>query len=635
MTSVLRAGEKLSRVRFVRNLLIPLSDGPTLAADLHLPDTPGPHPTLISFYPYRKDDIIGSFAAYPRRWFAERGYAHLLVDVRGHGGSEGSHAESFDPRAEASDAREVVEWAAGQTWSDGAIGVWGVSYGGLVSLAAGVAQPPHLKAIAPVYPLWDVYADVVAAGGCRTMIAQHQWSTIMLAQRLAPPTLRDADGRWTRVWRERLEQLEREQIDISSWRQHPADDPFWLKRRLPVERIEVPTFLIGGWQDLFPDAVVGAYSRIKVPKRLLLGPWLHVPPDVAAREPIDWLALLLGFWDEHLRGVPSSPEEPRVLAFVQGGGGWRACDDWPTQDLDWMVVRPTTSGELSEKADRGAAEYEPTQLVGVTAGQWDAIGTGMGYPLDQGPDDQLSLRYELPLDGAWELCGSPEAVLDVDRLDARDPFTLVARLVDVAPDGHAELITSGWARTREGPTTIGLRTTAWAIAPRHRLRLSITCADFPRVWPAVARSVRLNHARSELRLPLARAGIGAPTDPQRASTPDAAQRFPWMRARSPTWTVQRDLVNNALSVTLGGSETLAPPQGGSFTLRHSATARVTAEEPANASVEAKVEVDIQTDDGERIEVRARGTAWRDRDLFWATVTVNGCRLFERIWRSLL
>lgn len=618
----------------MRNLLIPLADGTTLAADLHLPAVRGPHPTLISFYPYRKDDIIGSFTAYPRRWFAERGYAHLLVDVRGYGASEGCHAESFDPSAEASDAREVVEWAAGQHWSDGAIGVWGFSYGGLMALAAGVAQPPHLRAIAPVYPLWDVYADVVAPGGCRTMITQYHWSTVMLAQRLTPPTLRDADGRWARVWRERLEQLEREQIDISAWRAHPAGDPFWLERRLPVEQIQVPTFLIGGWRDLFPDAVVDAYKRIRAPKRLLLGPWLHVPPDVAAREPIDWLELLLGFWETHLRGVISPIEEPPALVFVQGGGGWRACEDWPVSRLTWRVVRPSIGGGLSETAEPGVVEYEPSPLVGATAGQWDALGTGMGYPLDQGFDDQSSLCYEMQFDEVWDLCGSPVAVLEVDPLDLRGPLTVVARLVDVASDGRAELITSGWAQTRGGQATVRLRTTAWRVQPGHRLRLSISCADFPRIWPAEVRRVRLNQTHSELRLPLARAGIGTPADPKRVQTSGTGERFPWTRAASPKWRVQRDLANDALSVTLGGNETLALPQGGLFTLRHSATARVTAKEPASASVEASAEIEVRRDDGERVAVRARSTAWSDRDVFWASVSVNGCRLFERTWRSL-
>src|SRR5262245_23125502 len=80
--------EKQYDVRIERNLLIPLSDGVSLAADLYSPDGPGPFPTLVSYYPYHKDDLIGASFEYPRRYFTERGYANLLVDFRGLGNSD-------------------------------------------------------------------------------------------------------------------------------------------------------------------------------------------------------------------------------------------------------------------------------------------------------------------------------------------------------------------------------------------------------------------------------------------------------------------------------------------------------------------------------------------------------------------
>ena len=95
--------EQLHAVGLERNVLIPLTDSVTLAADLYLPHGPGPFPTLISFYPYRKDDIIGSFSAYAQDWFAQHGYAHLLVDVRGSGGSAGRGVESMHPVPEGAD----------------------------------------------------------------------------------------------------------------------------------------------------------------------------------------------------------------------------------------------------------------------------------------------------------------------------------------------------------------------------------------------------------------------------------------------------------------------------------------------------------------------------------------------------
>ncbi len=48
---------------------------------------------------------------------------------------------------------------------------------------------------------------------------------------------------------------------------------------------------------------------------------------------------------------------------------------------------------------------------------------------------------------------------------------------------------------------------------------------------------------------------------------------------------------------------------------------------------AEAEIDIQTDEGERVEVRSRSRAWSDRDMFWGSVSVDGCLVFERSWRS--
>ncbi len=618
----------------MRNLVIPLADGITLAADLHLPRSPGRHPTLVSFYPYRKDDIIGSFSVYARHWFAARGYAQLLVDVRGYGGSEGRRAESFHPLEESADAAEVVEWAASQEWSDGRVGVWGVSYGGLMALAAGAARPPHLRAIAPVYPLWDVAADVLLPGGCPAMIGQHQWSTMMLAQGLAPPTYRDADGRWLRIWEARLARIEQDGPEASFWQAHP--DPsadYWRERTLPIEQIAVPTFLVGGWRDLFPETVARAFARIQAPKRLLIGPWLHVQPDLAAREPVDWLAMLLAFWDEHLRGEAPAGEPP-VRVFVQGGG-WRTTTSWPPPGSEEPVLHLSTGGRLGPEPGEGAAEYESTPLVGVTGGQWDTLGTGMGYPLDQGPDDSRSLTFTTePLVKPLEIAGSPVAVLELERLDHEGPFTIVTKLVDVSPDGSAELVTTGWARGLGGPTEIALWATAWRFAPGHRLRLSVSCADFPRIWPDPEQAhIRLDLARSSVRLVVAPAGVGDPADPPRPARVAPGERAPWTIDGAPAWTIEHDLAGDGVAVTLGGGERMRLPEGGTLTLRQQATARVHAERPDAASVRGEVSIEIASPGGEHFLIEAWSRAWRERNLYDARVTVDGRTLLERSWRN--
>lgn len=634
--ATLAAPAQLHDVRIVRNVLIPLSDGATLAADLHLPDSPGPHPTLISFYPYRKDDVIGSFAAYARNWFAARGYAHLLVDVRGSGGSSGTWVESMNPVPEGRDGAEAVEWAAEQPWSDGAVGIWGVSYGGLMALATAANNPPHLRAIAPVYGFWDIYRDFVSPGGCPNMLGLHARECVMLAQELAPPTCQDPEGRWLEVWRARLARLEREGPWSLRWPEHPAYDEYWRERVIQLERIEVPTFFVAGWRDLFPQSMHDAIEQVRGPARVLFGPWLHVQPDLAAREPVDWLPLLLRFWEHTLRGG-DAPDDPASLVYVQGGGGWRALAAWPPTGVEARTLRPAAGAMLGQNPGDGVDDYEASPLVGAQGGQWDALGTGWGYPLDQGPDDLASLTYTTaPLDHALELAGSPQAVLDVQRLDADTPFDLVAKLVDVAPDGRAELVSTGWLRAGgSGTHRIHLWATAWALATGHRLRLSIACADFPRAWPdATMPRLRLQQAGSSLILPVVPAGIGDPCEPPRPCPVSAAERSPWTTGGTPSWTIERDLVDDAVSVTLGGGETIRLPEGGSFELRQRATARVGAAHPEGAALEAEATIVIDLAAGEHVEISARNRAWRDRNMYWGRVTIDDRPLFEGSWNNM-
>src|SRR5262245_62518680 len=159
------SAETLRDIEIERNLLIPLSDGAELSADLYRPAGKGPFPALISFYPYHHDDFMGAMNEAPRRYFAARGYAHLLVDFRGLGGSSGVAWSAMD-RGEARDGAEAIEWIARQPWCDGNVGMWGLSYGGISSLKVAAENPPHLRAIVPLQGSVDIYHDYLYPGGC-------------------------------------------------------------------------------------------------------------------------------------------------------------------------------------------------------------------------------------------------------------------------------------------------------------------------------------------------------------------------------------------------------------------------------------------------------------------------------------
>src|SRR5215213_6789484 len=133
---------KQAKVKKIRDVRIPMRDGISLGANLYLPETDGKYPGIFSFYPYLKDGWIGIDHEPHHIHFASQGYAVMQVDFRGTGTSEGSNPHPFDLQ-ERRDGFDIVEWMAIQSWCTGAIGIWGISYGGITSLSIASAQPPH------------------------------------------------------------------------------------------------------------------------------------------------------------------------------------------------------------------------------------------------------------------------------------------------------------------------------------------------------------------------------------------------------------------------------------------------------------------------------------------------------------
>ena len=174
-----RAGPRYD-VHLLRNILVPISGGAELACDVYLPEGAGRCPTLVSPTPYRKDDYIGSAWQHVITYFVERGYAHVVADFRGLGSSSGVAAEAMSD-SEAGDGVELVEWAASQPWSDGRVGMYGVSYGGISALRTAAARPPHLRAIIPLLATADPYDDFVYPGGCFNCLGVAAWSSYMHA----------------------------------------------------------------------------------------------------------------------------------------------------------------------------------------------------------------------------------------------------------------------------------------------------------------------------------------------------------------------------------------------------------------------------------------------------------------------
>ena len=151
-------GVRIEKVR------IPMKDGVGLAASLFIPTGGKPDekfPALLEYLPYRKDD--GTIERdYPlHTYFAHRGYVTARVDIRGTGASEGETPPREYSQQEQEDGLEVIAWLARQPWSNGNVGMFGISWGGFNSLQLAMRHPPALKAIITVCATEDLFKEDV------------------------------------------------------------------------------------------------------------------------------------------------------------------------------------------------------------------------------------------------------------------------------------------------------------------------------------------------------------------------------------------------------------------------------------------------------------------------------------------
>lgn len=505
-------------VRFVKNLIIPMSDGVRLAADLHLPEGEGPFPLVLEYIPYRKDDTTPYTGHH--HYFARHGIIGCRIDCRGTGSSEGTTSDEYR-LVEQRDAVEAIQWLASQPFCDGNIAMFGSSYGGFTALQVACHQPPALKTIVPLYFTDDRYTDDCHyRGGCfRCYYDIGSYGAWMIGMNASPPYPEYSGDDWGRLWEEHLEG---NTPYLLEWLSHQTDGEYWrcgsvrqnLDKNAPpagYERIRIPVFMIGGWRDGYPNPPWRLFQHLQVPKKLLIGPWNHTPPDRAIPGPrVDYLAEVVRWLDYWLKGRDTGiMEEPPVCLYVQTyddpkadrldtSGYWRLEQSVPPEGAQERSFFFGRGGTLNETAppDESSEEYEYRPTVGLRGGLWSG-GVPFGLPTDQRPDEIYSLNYTTePLEEPLEIIGIPQAVLHVSSTATVMAF--VVRLCDVAPDGKSALVCNGVLNaTRRNSLVhpeplipgevyeivVPLDTTAWRFEKGHRIRVSVCSSDFPNLWP--------------------------------------------------------------------------------------------------------------------------------------------------------
>ncbi|MGI8973846.1 MAG: CocE/NonD family hydrolase [Gaiella sp.] len=508
-------------VRLLHDCRVPMRDGISLSADVYLPLGAQGLPTIVQWTPY--ESTRERFVAWGA-WFARRGYAAVVVDVRGRYESGGTFtAWTHDGQ----DAHDTLTWAAEEQWSNGRIGTWGRSYGGLVQWQLAHLGHPSLQCIAPQVIHDDYFWDGYWTGGAfqlaLTLGAAALWSSALSL--ITGPSARDL------VLNDRvfghLPLIELDEVTIGRkvdywrlWWEHQLNDEYWQRFRHRPERVDVPIFQQGGWFDPYSGSHLRSFAAIgdRLPNRVLIGPWSHEEEVESFRGDIDLAPALtvirdheLLFYDRFLKDEANGwDERPPAELYVLGANEWRGEREWPLARTEFTAFHLRKGSALAveaprpdEPADRYA--YDPAHPVPTIGGVNSVLTMTQGAqtPILPGPIDQrvLERRDDVlvytsePLDRELEAIGPVEVVLYAAS-SARDT-DFVVRLCDVFPDGRSIFLTEGIIRARyrgsvEGESTELLepgevaeyRIRCYPVANvfrrGHRIRLDVTSSSFPR-----------------------------------------------------------------------------------------------------------------------------------------------------------
>jgi putative CocE/NonD family hydrolase len=310
----------------------------------------------------------------------------------------------------------------------------------------------------------------------------------------------------------RSERLANLPLFQENWFQHQRRDAYWKHGSVceDYSAIQCPVYAVGGWTDGYKNAIPRLLEHLKVPRKGLIGPWAHAYPHFAFPGPqIGFLQEILRWWDYWLKGIETGVmNEPMLRAWMTESvkpaahhdtlpGRWIAEPSWPPPGVKPRRMFLTDAGLREAAAPLTARAVCSPQTVGKDSGDWVPFGRGRDQARDQQADDTRSLVFETtPLDEPIEILGAPVATLDL--ASDRPIANLVVRLCDVHPTGESLRVSYGVLNLthREGhehpaPLAIGeryrvriqLNDAGSAFPAGHKVRLAISTAYWPTIWP--------------------------------------------------------------------------------------------------------------------------------------------------------
>ena len=375
-----------------------MDDGVVLRGDVFRPAGEGEFPVLLSYGPYGKglafqdgyapqrgymidrypEVARGTTNEYqnwevvdPEKWVPD-GYAVVRVDSRGAGRSPG-FLDVWSTR-ETEDLYECIEWAGVQAWSNGRVGLAGISYYAMNQYQVAALQPPHLAAICPWEGASDWYREFARHGGIlcefaadwygrQVEIVQHGvgergYSSRVTGDLVAGPGTRDPEE--LAPLRADLAADVKSRATIDEW--HLGRNPDW-------SRVEVPMLSAANWggQGLHTRGNIEAFLRAASPEK-----WLEIHGDAHWVEFYTdrGVALQKRFFDHYLKGEDNGWDETsRVIVrarHVDGSFAERGEAEWPIDSTRWTRRYLSVTGSLTDQeTEAGTVAYD-TSGTGAT-----------------------------------------------------------------------------------------------------------------------------------------------------------------------------------------------------------------------------------------------------------------------------
>lgn len=420
-----------NRLRIERNTRVAMRDGVRIYIDIYRPEEPANAriPVLLGWSPYGKhntaDHLPWPEADVPAGWISQytafeapdpvywcaNGYAVVYPDPRGSWYSEGELRHGG--MREAEDCYDLIEWLGVQPWSNGRVGMTGVSYLAATQWFVAPLRPPHLAAINPCEGFSDWYRDFAYHGGIPETSfvprgsANLQWSTT------------------------------RTEDTAANVRAHPLYDDYWASKEADLSAITVPAYVVASWSDqgLHTRGTLEAYRKLASPQKWLevhgRKKWRHyyAPQSVAKQRQ---------FFDHFLKDEPAVLDRwPKVLIEVREAanrGTWHAESEWPLRRTKYRpLFLDGRDGTLRDTVPEVAAQISYDPLAPDSRGVFDYLCAS-----------EMELAGPMTLHLWVEAQGSDDMDLFVaiEKLDAnrrRVPFVFYA----VNENGPVAL---GWLR---------------------------------------------------------------------------------------------------------------------------------------------------------------------------------------------